>query len=386
MDKRFRYLKTKIPFNRPHLTHKEMGYISRAYSLGQLSGDGFYTKKCHEWIEKNIGCEKCLLTHSCTAALEMMAILSDMKPSDEAIMPSFTFVTTANAFVLRGAVPVFVDVRPDTLNINEKLIENAITSKTKAIVVVHYAGVGCEMDTINKIAKRHKLLVLEDAAQGLLSKYKGQYLGALGHMGAFSFHETKNVITGEGGALLINDLRFVERAEIVREKGTDRSKFFRGEVNKYAWVDIGSSYLPGEIIAAFLMAQLEHAKEITRRRVKVWEKYHEYFQDLEEASYIRRPIVPRICEHNGHLYYLLVDNLKIRNRLMDFLKRRDILTVFHYVPLHSSPAGRKYARYIGNMKVTNGVSDTLLRLPLFYDLTDSEVEYVAKSVGDFFKR
>lgn len=375
----------KIPFNKPHLTSKELKYITHAHSLGQLAGDGFYTKRCHKWIEKNIGCEKCLLTHSGTAALEMMAILSRVAPGDEVIMPSFTFVTTANAFALHGATPVFVDIRPDTLNIDEKLIESAITSKTKAIVVTHYAGVGCEMDKIKKIAKRHKLIVLEDAALGILSKYKGRYLGTLGDLGAFSFHETKTIISGEGGALLVNGRRFIKRAEIIRDKGTNRSAFFRGEVDKYSWVDKGSSYLPGEIIAAFLMAQLEEAHKITKKRLGIWKKYHKSLKALEKEGIIRRPIIPESTEHNGHLYYIITENLKKRDKLIAFLKRRNILAVFHYVPLHSSSAGRRFARFVGDMRVTNKTSNTLLRLPLFYDITDNEIEYVVDTIKKFFK-
>lgn len=376
----------KIPYNKPHLTNKEIGYISHAHSLGQLAGDGFYTKKCHTLIEESMGCKKCLLTHSCTAGLEMMAILSNVKPGDEVIMPSFTFVTTANAFVMRGAVPVFVDIRKDTLNIDERLIEIAITPKTKAIVVVHYAGVSCEMDTINKIAKKYKLLVFEDAAQGFLSQYKGRYLGTLGDMAAFSFHETKNVISGEGGALIVNNKKFAERAEIVREKGTNRNKFMKGQVDKYTWVDIGSSYLPGEIIAAFLYAQLEAASSITKQRVKIWNKYHKKLEDLEKKGLIRRPFIPPYAQHNGHLYYIITKNTEIRNRLIGFLKKKGILAPFHYVPLHSSPAGKKYTRFVGTMEITDRIASTLIRLPLFYDITDKEIEYVAQSIYDFFKK
>lgn len=375
----------RIPFNKPHLTNNEIGYISHAHDLGQLAGDGFYTKKCHEWIERNIDCNKALLTHSCSSALEMMAILAKVKPGDEVIMPSFTFVTTANAFVLRGATPVFVDIREDTLNINEGLIENAITSKTKAIVVVHYAGISCEMDTIKKIAKKHNLLLIEDAAQGFLSKYKGQYLGTLGDMGGISFHETKNITSGEGGTLLVNNKNFIELAEIVREKGTDRSKFMRGQVDKYTWIDIGSSYLPGEIIAAFLYAQLEKAHAITQRRIVIWNDYHGKMEELEKYGLIKRPFIPSYCQHNGHLYYIVTKGSEIRNNLIEFLKKRGIYAPFHYVPLHSSPGGKKYARFDGTMEITDNVSSSLIRLPLFYDIKDKEIEYVVNSIYDFYK-
>lgn len=375
----------KIPFNKPYLTEKEMKYIKHAHSLWWLAGDGYYTNKCHIWLEKTIGTKKALLTTSCTSALDMIAILIDIKPGDEVIMPSFNFPSTANAVVLRGGVPVFVDIREDTLNINEKQIENAITPKTRAIFVVHYAGVGCEMTTINKIAKRYNLLVLEDAAHGLLARFNGQYLGTLGHLGAFSFHETKNVTAGEGGTLLINDEKFIDRAEIIREKGTNRAKFYRGQVDKYTWVDIGSSYLPSEITAAFLAAQLERAFQITKKRVRIWNEYHEALKFLEKKGYIKRPFIPRSCEHNGHLYYILVENLKVRDGLINFLKKREILAPFHYIPLHTSPAGRKFGRFVGKMTITRKTSNNLLRLPLFYDIKDSEVDYVVKSIDDFFK-
>jgi dTDP-4-amino-4,6-dideoxygalactose transaminase len=374
----------KIPFNKPHLTHKEMGYISNAHSLGQLSGDGYYTKLCHKWLEKNLKAKKSLLTHSCTAALEMTAILSDLSPGDEVIMPSFTFVSTANAFVLRGAVPMFVDIRPDTLNIDEKLIEKAITKKTKAIVAVHYAGVACEMDAILRIAKKHKLIVIEDAAQGFLAKYKGKNLGTIGDMGTFSFHETKNVISGEGGALLVNNQKYIDRAEIIREKGTNRNQFVKGKVDKYTWVDIGSSYLPGEIISAFLMGQLESANKLTARRIRIWNQYHRLLLDLEKESFLRRPIIPEAVTHNAHMYYILLKNKNERSRLITYLKKKEILSVFHYIPLHSSPAGKKYTRISGKLTITNDVAEKLLRLPLFYDMKDSEVEYVARSIKNFF--
>lgn len=374
----------RIPFNKPHLTGKELSYIRDAYARRQLSGDGFYTKKCREWMEKKFGCELSLLTHSCTAAIEMMAILSDIQPGDEVIIPDYTFVTTANAFVLRRGVPIFVDIRPDTINIDENLIEAAITPKTKAIVAVHYAGVGCEMDAIGEIAKKHKLLVLEDSAQGILATYKKRYLGTLGDMAAFSFHETKNIISGEGGALFVNKPEFVERAQIIREKGTNRTKFFQGKIDKYTWVDIGSSYLPGEMIAAFLMAQLEKAEEINKKRLRLWNRYHEELADLEKKGRIRRPIIPDHVTHNAHLYYILTKGIEERKGLLNFLKKKGILAVTHYVPLHSSPGGRKFARYVGDMKVSRDTEDRLIRLPLFYDLTSKEQADVIESIHDFY--
>ena len=373
-----------IPFNRPHLTQRELGYIAHAHALGALSGDGPYTRKCHQWIESEFAIHKALLTHSCTAALEMMAILSNILPGEEVIIPSYTFVSTANAFVLRGAVPVFVDVRSDTFNLDESLIENAITPKTRAIIPIHYAGVGCEMDSILEIASRHNLKVFEDAAQGVLAQYKGRELGSIGHLGAFSFHETKNIISGEGGALLVNDPEYAEHAEIIREKGTNRSQFFRGQVDKYTWVDIGSSYLPGEVVAAFLFAQLEFAREITKRRLSIWTRYHEAFAGLELQGVLRRPIVPTHCQHNAHMYYLITENLETRTRLIDHLKQSGIMSVFHYIPLHSSPAGKRYGRYVGNMSVTNHVSDTLLRLPLFADITEAQQDEVINAVKEFY--
>jgi len=358
----------RIPFNRPHMVGKELWYIAQAHQAGQLAGDGPFTKKCHAWLEQRTSAIRALLTHSCTSALDMMALLAAVGPGDEVIMPSFTFVSTANAFVLRGATPVFVDIRPDTLNIDESRIEAAITPRTKAIAVVHYAGVGCEMDAIMEIAERHKLLVIEDAAQGLMARYKGRALGSFGQMAALSFHETKNIISGEGGALLINDIEFAERAEIVREKGTNRSQFFRGQVDKYTWIDIGSSFLPGEIIAAFLWAQLEEATPITTQRLMLWERYHEAFAGLEAQDKVRRPIVPHDCEHNAHMYYLLLPNLEARTKFIASLRASGVQAVFHYIPLHSAPAGQKYARSVGSMQNTNSVSDRLVRLPLWPDL------------------
>ena len=375
---------SNISFNKPYLTGRELDYLAQAHTNGHLSGDGMFTRKCHGWLEVHTGTHKALLTHSCTAALEMAAILADIQPGDEVIMPSYTFVSTANAFVLRGGVPVFVDIRPDTLNIDETLIEAAITPRTKAIVPVHYAGVACEMDTIMEIARRHKLLVIEDAAQGVMSTYKGKALGAIGHMGTFSFHETKNVISGEGGALLINDDRFAERAEIIREKGTNRSLFFRGQVDKYTWVDIGSSYLPSEIIAAFLWAQLEDAESITQLRMAVWQRYHEALAPLEAAGKLRRPIIPEGCVQNAHMYYVLLESLEQRTEVIKRLKAQGVNPVFHYVPLHSSPAGRKYGRTSGEMKHTNALSDRLLRLPLWVGLgadQDVVVAELKKAIG-----
>jgi dTDP-4-amino-4,6-dideoxygalactose transaminase len=358
----------KIPFNKPYMTGRELWLISQAHAAGHLSGDGRFTRQCHEWLQANTGCRKALLTHSCTAALEMCALLLDLQPGDEVIMPSFTFVSTANAVVLRGAVPVFVDVRQDTFNIDESLIEAAITPRTKAICVVHYAGVGCEMDTIMAIAARHGLAVFEDAAQGIFSTYRGKPLGTFGALGALSFHETKNVISGEGGALLINDPALVERAEVIREKGTNRSQFFRGQVDKYTWVDIGSSYLPGEIIAAFLAAQCEEAEAITSRRLALWDRYHAWAAPLEEQGLLRRPVIPPECVHNAHMYYLLLPSLEARSRFIDVLKQHEIGAVFHYVPLHSSPAGKRLGRTHGSMSVTDDTSDRLVRLPLWVGL------------------
>jgi dTDP-4-amino-4,6-dideoxygalactose transaminase len=354
-----------IPFNRPYLTGNELDYIAQAHAYGQLAGDGTFTKRCSEWLEAHTGAKRVLLTHSCTAALEMAAMLADTQAGDEIIMPSYTFVSTANAFVLRGGVPVFVDVRPDTLNIDESRIEQAITARTKAIVVVHYAGVACEMDTIMDIARRHGLLVIEDAAQAVMSCYKGRPLGSIGDLGCYSFHETKNIISGEGGALVINNPTFMERAEIIREKGTNRSRFFRGEVDKYTWVDIGSSYLPGEIIAAFLWAQLEQANDITDNRRTIWMQYHHAFEDLEQAGLVRRPVVPPDCTHNAHMYYIILNGTINRAAFIEELKGQGVHTVFHYIPLHSAPAGVIHARSHGSMDHTEALSERLVRLPLW---------------------
>lgn len=364
-----------IPFNKPYMTGNELELIQQAHAKGHLSGDGDFTKRCHAWLENQIGCQKALLTHSCTAALELSALLLDLEPGDEVIMPSFTFVSTANAFVLRGAVPVFVDIRPDTLNIDETLIEAAITPRTKAICVVHYAGVGCAMDTIMAIAEKHGLAVVEDAAQGILSTYKGRPLGSIGQLGALSFHETKNVISGEGGALLINDAQYAERAEIIREKGTNRSKFFRGQVDKYTWVDLGSSYLPGEIIAAFLTAQFEEAESITKRRLAIWQRYHDWAAPLEAKGIARRPIIPPECVHNAHMFYLLLSDIEHRSRFIAGLREHGIHAVFHYIPLHSSPAGTRFCRTSGSMTITNDVSQRLVRLPLWLGI-EPEMERI----------
>ena len=368
----------QIPFNKPYMTGKELWYIAQAHALGNLAGDGSFTRKCNGWLEQRTGTHKALLTHSCTAALEMAAILADLQPGDEVIMPSYTFVSTANAFVLRGAVPVFVDIRPDTLNIDETQIEAAITERTRAIVPVHYAGVGCEMDVIMAIARKHNLLVIEDAAQGIMSTYKGRPLGSIGHLGALSFHETKNIISGEGGALLVNDPALAERAEIIREKGTNRSQFFRGQVDKYTWVDVGSSYLPSELIAAFLWAQMEEAEEITRRRLALWGVYHQWLEGLEKAGKLRRPIIPKECVQNAHMYYILLPDLDRRTALITELKRHDIHPVFHYVPLHSSPTGIKHGRAHGDLKVTQELSDRLLRLPLWLGLEQHQTMVIEK--------
>lgn len=365
-----------IPFNKPFMTGKELWYISQAHAKGHLAGDGDFTRLCSNWLEKRTGSRRALLTHSCTGALEMAAILAGFASGDEVIMPSYTFVSTANAFVLRGAVPVFVDIRSDTLNIDESLIEAAITPKTKAIVVVHYAGVGCEMDTIMDIARRHNLLVIEDAAQGIMSTYKGRPLGSIGHMAAFSFHETKNIISGEGGALMINDAQFVERAEIIREKGTNRSQFFRGQVDKYTWTDFGSSYLPSELISAFLWAQMDEADAIADRRMQIWAKYHQEFAQAEGDGAIRRPVIPADCAHNAHMYYLLLPDLARRSRFIAQLKEAGIGAVFHYVPLHSSPFGRSVARAHGDVSVTNDLSDRLVRLPLWIGLESQQAEVI----------
>jgi dTDP-4-amino-4,6-dideoxygalactose transaminase len=353
-----------IPFNKPYLSGREIHYISDAYSRSQLAGDGYFTSRCSHWLENKTGCDKALLTHSCTAALEMAAILADIQPGDEVIMPSYTFVSTANAFVLRGGIPVFVDIRPDTLNIDERLIEAAITPRTKAIVPVHYAGVACEMDTIMAIARQYGLLVIEDAAQAVMATYKGRPLGSIGDLGCYSFHETKNIISGEGGALLVNNMAFAERAEIIREKGTNRSQFFRGQVDKYTWVDVGSSYLPGELIAAFLWAQMEEAESITAQRLEIWSRYHHLFEGLEESGRLRRPVIPTDCSHNAHMYYLLLDDLSDRSTFIDNMNNEGVNCVFHYIPLHSAAQARRFHATLNPLPITEQCADRLVRLPL----------------------
>ena len=375
----------KIPFNQPFIIGAELEYIAQAVREGHLAGDGPYTKRCHRWLEERLGAKRALLTHSCTAALEMAALLCDLKPGDEVIMPSFTFVSTANAFVLRGAVPVFVDVRRDTFNLDESLIDTAVTPRTKAIVPVHYAGVSCEMDAIMDLARQRSLLVVEDAAQGILAEYRGRSLGAIGHLGCLSFHETKNVISGEGGALLVNDERLIARAEIIREKGTNRSQFFRGEVDKYSWVDIGSSYLPSELVGAFLWAQLEHANRINAKRKTLCAAYRQGLDPLARSGALALPqSEPPGVTGNSHMFYILLKDLPTRTRLIAHLKARGILPVFHYVPLHSSPAGRKFGRAAGPMTVTDDVSSRLLRLPLYFELGEDDVRHIVAAVRGFF--
>jgi len=372
----------KIEFNRPYMTGMELEYIAQANAGHRLAGDGPFTKRCHQWLEARTGAHKALLTHSCTAALEMAALLLDIAPGDEVIMPSYTFVSTANAFVLRGGVPVFVDIREDTLNLDERLVEAAITDRTRAIVPVHYAGVSCDMDALMAIADRHQLAVVEDAAQGVESTYKGRPLGSIGTFGALSFHETKNVISGEGGALLVNDTAYATRAEIIREKGTDRSRFFRGEVDKYTWQEVGSSFLPGELVAAFLWAQLEHADSITRDRLGAWAQYHELLAPLEAQGLLRRPYIPEHCGHNAHMYYVLLSQDIERQRVLDALKENGVYSVFHYVPLHSSPAGQRYGRVHGDLEVTERQSDRLIRLPLWIGLNAGQQEHIVETLAN----
>ncbi|MCQ2564117.1 MAG: dTDP-4-amino-4,6-dideoxygalactose transaminase [Mogibacterium sp.] len=375
----------KISFNVPPYIGKEQDYIMEAIRAHKICGDGEFTKKCNKWIEDKTGVSKALLTTACSTALDMAAILTDVGPGDEVILPSFTFVSTANAFVLRGAKLVFVDIRPDTQNIDEKLIEDAITDRTKVIAPVHYAGVSCEMDTIMDIAARHDLLVIEDAAQGVMSEYKGRALGAIGDYGCYSFHETKNYSMGEGGALLIKDAAKVDRAEIIREKGTDRSRFLRGQIDKYTWVDMGSSYLPSEMNAAYLLAQLEEADMINENRMASWDAYYELLSPLAEAGRIELPVIPPECKHNAHMFYIKVKDIEERTALSSYLKENGILAVFHYVPLHSAPAGSKFGRFHGEDKYTTNTFERLLRLPMFYGLKPEEVEYITDKIKEFYK-
>lgn len=374
-----------INFNVPPYTGKEMEYIKQAVENQKICGDGPFTKKCNEWIEKKTGTAKCLLTPSCTQATELAALLADIKEGDEIIMPAYTFVSTADAFVLRGAKPVFVDIRPDTMNIDETKIEAAITDRTRAIVPVHYAGVACEMDTIMDIANRHHLFVIEDAAQGIMASYKGKALGAIGDFGCYSFHETKNLSMGEGGAILIKDAKYIEDAEIIREKGTNRSKYFRGQIDKYTWVNYGSSYLPSDMNAAYLWAQLELAQKITDVRLARWNQYNELLQPLKQRGILELPTVPEGCIHNAHMYYIKTKNIEERTRLIDFLKENGILAVFHYIPLHTAPAGIRFGEFRGEDVYTTRESERLLRLPMFYTLTEAEVEYIVGKVKEFYR-
>ncbi len=374
-----------ISFNVPPFVGKEKEYVNQAIDNHKICGDGQFTKKCSQWLEERTGASKVLLTTSCTHATEMAALLSEIQPGDEVIMPSYTFVSTADAFVLRGAKVVFVDIRPDTMNIDEKLIEAAVTKKTKAIVPVHYAGVACEMDTILDIARRHNLMVIEDAAQGVLSTYKGQALGTIGDYGCYSFHETKNYSMGEGGALLIKNEDMIEAAEILREKGTNRSKFFRGQIDKYTWVNYGSSYLPSELNAAYLYAELEMADEINQNRLNSWNRYDTELNDLKEQGKIELPYIPEECVHNAHMFYIKTKDLKERTGLIDFLKKNEICAVFHYIPLHSAPAGRKYGRFHGEDRYTTKESERLLRLPMYYGLSKEDQDKVIELVHDFYK-
>ena len=376
----------RIPFNWPYATGKELTYAAEAQRGGHLSGDGPFTKRCHRWIEQQTGCARALLTHSCTSALDLAALLLDIQSGDEVILPSYTFVSTANAFVLRGAVPVFVDIREDTLNLDERLIEAAITPRTRAIAPIHYAGVACEMDSIVAIAKRHNLKVIEDAAQGVMASYKGRALGAIGDLGTFSFHETKNIASGEGGSLLIRDPELVARAEIIREKGTDRGRFYRGEVDKYTWQDLGSSFLPSEITAAFLWAQFEEAERITAGRIANWQRYHEMLAPLEGRGLLRRPIVPADCRHNGHIYYILLPSETDRQAVIAGLKQHGIGAVFHYVPLHSSPAGMRLGRAHGELPLTTSLSQRLVRLPMWYGLSEAQQQRVCDVLGAILRQ
>ena len=374
-----------ISFNVPPYIGEEDKYIKKAILNHKICGDGEFTKKCSQWLEQNTGTAKVLLTTSCTHATEMAALLSDIQEGDEVIMPSYTFVSTADAFVLRGAVPVFVDIRPDTMNMDENLIEAAITEKTKAIVPVHYAGVACEMDKIMQLAKKYQLKVIEDAAQGIMSTYKGKMLGSFGDYGCFSFHETKNMSMGEGGALLIRDEENIELAEIIREKGTNRSKFFRGQIDKYTWVNYGSSYLPSDMNAAYLFAQLEHAQMIFDDRMRSWNQYYERLLSLEKIGKLSLPSIPAECTHNAHMFYLKARDIQERTKLIDYLKANEILAVFHYIPLHNSPAGKKFGRFHGTDTYTTKESERLLRLPLYYGLEEEIVDYICEKIEAFYK-
>lgn len=373
-----------IRFNVPPYTGREMENMKKAVESMHICGDGEFTRKCSEFLEGVTKTSKCLLTTSCTHALEMAALLCDIRQGDEVILPSYTFVSTADAFVLRGAKAVFVDIRPDTMNIDETLIEEAITERTKAITVVHYAGISCEMDVIMDIARRHNLMVVEDAAQGIMCTYKGKQLGTIGDFGCYSFHETKNFSMGEGGALLIREPEYIEKAEILREKGTDRSKYYRGQVDKYRWQNFGSSYLPSDINAAYLYSQFEVADMINEARIARWNQYYELLSPLAEAGKIELPVVPEGCVHNGHMFYIKTKDIKERTRLIDFMKERDIMTVFHYIPLHSAPAGLKFGRFHGEDRYTTRESERLLRLPMFYQLTEEQTEYIAGCLKEFY--
>ncbi len=370
-----------IPFNKPFIIGKELEYIADAVQSGHLSGDGKYTKKCSRWMEEKFNAQKVLLTHSCTGALEIAAILANINPGDEVIFPSYTFVSTVNAFVLRGAIPVWCEIREDTLNIDETKIEALITTKTKAIVPVHYAGVGCEMDAIMNIAKRHNLLVIEDAAQAVCSTYKGKFLGTIGHLGCFSFHETKNIISGEGGALVINNSDLIERAEIIREKGTNRSNFFRGLVDKYTWVDYGSSFLPSELVTAFLFAQLEESDVINRKRLSIWNYYYEGLKELADSGKFRLPVIPSCCEHNAHMFYIILPSAEKRDRLMNSLRENGVHTVFHYIPLHTAPMGQVLQPKVRDLHITVNFASRLLRLPMYFELSEKEQGIIINEIN-----
>jgi len=379
-------MEKKIPFNKPFIVGKELYYIAQAVTLGNLAGDGYFTKQCSQLFEKQFGIHKVLMTPSCTAALEMAAMLCELGPGDEVILPSYTFVSTANALVRVGAMPVFVDIRKDTLNLDENLIEAAITNKTKAILPVHYAGIGCEMDLIMAIANKHNLLVIEDAAQGVGAYYNDRALGTIGHLGTYSFHETKNYICGEGGALCINDPGMIKRAEIIREKGTNRSEFFRGEVDKYTWVDVGSSYVPSEIACAFLYAQLEMLDVIAERRKAIYKQYRMLLKSLEVRGLLCLPHIPEDCKSNYHMFYILLHDMETRDALMAYLKRHDIFAVFHYIPLHTSPMGKKFGYTKNDLPITEQLSGRLLRLPFYYEMTEEEQVYIVKRITEWLEK